>query len=145
MDDKTKNDQQESNEDKDELELFTRNTSKKRRQRKRSKATHFSNQNKDDTSQQADFDEEIYLINKDFKRKAMMKIMILLLVMRMIIISMILQTLILKMRIIDILKKLTTKMNRMELQSTTNNINQLLMNKNSDSNDEETVTKKNEK
>ncbi len=29
MDDKTKNDQQESNEDKDELELFTRNTSKK--------------------------------------------------------------------------------------------------------------------
>ncbi len=41
MDDKTKNDQQESNEDKDELELFTRNTSKKRRQRKRSKATHF--------------------------------------------------------------------------------------------------------
>ncbi len=34
MDDKTKNDQQESNEDKDELELFTRNTSKKRRQRK---------------------------------------------------------------------------------------------------------------
>ena len=39
MDDKTKNDQQESNEDKDELELFTRNTSKKRRQR--SKATHF--------------------------------------------------------------------------------------------------------
>lgn len=31
MDDKTKNDQQESNEDKDELELFTRNTSKKRR------------------------------------------------------------------------------------------------------------------
>ena len=68
MDDKTKNDQQESNEDKDELELFTRNTSKKRRQRKRSKAIHFSNQNKDDTSQQADFDEEIYLINKDFKR-----------------------------------------------------------------------------
>ncbi|HGL4903631.1 TPA: cell division protein FtsQ/DivIB [Staphylococcus aureus] len=69
MDDKTKNDQQESNEDKDELELFTRNTSKKRRQRKRSKATHFSNQNKDDTSQQADFDEEIYLINKDFKKE----------------------------------------------------------------------------
>lgn len=34
MDDKTKNDQQESNEDKDELELFTRNTSKKRRQEK---------------------------------------------------------------------------------------------------------------
>ncbi len=130
MDDKTKNDQQESNEDKDELELFTRNTSKKRRQRKRSKATHFSNQNKDDTSQQADFDEEIYLINKDFKKnKAMKKIMILLLVMRMIIISMILQTLILKMRIIDIIKKLTTKMNRMELQSTTNNINQLQMNK----------------
>lgn len=30
MDDKTKNDQQESNEDKDELELFTRNTSKKK-------------------------------------------------------------------------------------------------------------------
>lgn len=110
MDDKTKNDQQESNEDKDELELFTRNTSKKRRQRKRSKATHFSNQNKDDTSQQADFDEEIYLINKDFKKnKAMMKIMILLLVVRIIIISMILQTLILKMRIIDIIKKLTTK------------------------------------
>ncbi|MBH4890752.1 cell division protein FtsQ, partial [Staphylococcus aureus] len=53
----------------DELELFTRNTSKKRRQRKRSKATHFSNQNKDDTSQQADFDEEIYLINKDFKKE----------------------------------------------------------------------------
>ena len=46
MDDKTKNDQQESNEDKDELELFTRNTSKKRRQRKDQKATHFSNQNK---------------------------------------------------------------------------------------------------
>ncbi|MDA5445491.1 cell division protein FtsQ, partial [Staphylococcus aureus] len=69
MDDKTKNDQQESNEDKDELELFTRNTSKKRRQRKRSKATHFSNQNKDDTSQQAEFDEEIYLINKDFKKE----------------------------------------------------------------------------
>lgn len=125
MDDKTKNDQQESNEDKDELELFTRNTSKKRRQRKRSKATHFSNQNKDDTSQQADFDEEIYLINKDFKKnKAMMKIMILLLVVQ-IIISMILQTLILKMRIIDIIKKLTTKMNRMELHSTTNNLNQL--------------------
>ena len=124
MDDKTKNDQQESNEDKDELELFTRNTSKKRRQK--IKGYTFSNQNKDDTSQQADFDEEIYLINKDFKKKkAMMKIMILLLVMRMIIISMILQTLILKMRIIDILKKLTTKMNRMELQSTTNNINQL--------------------
>lgn len=129
MDDKTKNDQQESNEDKDELELFTRNTSKKRRQRKRSKATHFSNQNKDDTSQQADFDEEIYLINKDFKKnKAMMKIMILLLVVQ-IIISMILQTLILKMRIIDIIKKLTTKMNRMELHSTTNNPNQLLKNK----------------
>ena len=129
MDDKTKNDQQESNEDKDELELFTRNTSKKRRQRKRSKATHFSNQNKDDTSQQADFDEEIYLINKDFKKnKAMMKIMILLLVVQ-IIISMILQTLILKMRIIDIIKKLTTKMNRMELHSTTNNLNQLLKNK----------------
>lgn len=36
---------------------------------KRSKATHFSNQNKDDTSQQADFDEEIYLINKDFKKE----------------------------------------------------------------------------
>lgn len=114
MDDKTKNDQQESNEDKDELELFTRNTSKKRRQRKRSKATHFSNQNKDDTSQQADFDEEIYLINKDFKKEesndknndsasshANDNI------------SMILQTLILKMRIIDIIKKLTTKMNRM--------------------------------
>ena len=130
MDDKTKNDQQESNEDKDELELFTRNTSKKRRQRKRSKATHFSNQNKDDTSQQADFDEEIYLINKDFKKnKAMMKIMILLLVVQTIIISMILQTLILKMRIIDIIKKLTTKMNRMELHSTTNNLNQLLKNK----------------
>ena len=130
MDDKTKNDQQESNEDKDELELFTRNTSKKRRQRKRSKATHFSNQNKDDTSQQADFDEEIYLINKDFKKnKAMMKIMILLLVVQIIIISMILQTLILKMRIIDIIKKLTTKMNRMELHSTTNNLNQLLKNK----------------
>lgn len=130
MDDKTKNDQQESNEDKDELELFTRNTSKKRRQKKRSKATHFSNQNKDDTSQQADFDEEIYLINKDFKKnKAMMKIMILLLVVQIIIISMILQTLILKMRIIDIIKKLTTKMNRMELHSTTNNLNQLLKNK----------------
>ncbi len=130
MDDKTKNDQQESNEDKDELELFTRNTSKKRRQRKRSKATHFSNQNKDDTSQQADFDEEIYLINKDFKKEqAMMKIMILLLVVQIIIISMILQTLILKMRIIDIIKKLTTKMNRMELHSTTNNLNQLLKNK----------------
>ncbi|MDN8999714.1 cell division protein FtsQ, partial [Staphylococcus aureus] len=53
MDDKTKNYQQESNEDKDELELFTMNTSKKRLQRKRSKDTHFSNQNKDDTSQQA--------------------------------------------------------------------------------------------
>ena len=45
MDDKTKNDQQESNEDKDELELFTRNTSKKRRQRK-DQRLHFSNQNK---------------------------------------------------------------------------------------------------
>lgn len=41
MDDKTKNDQQESNEDKDELELFTRNTSKKRRQRKRIKGYTF--------------------------------------------------------------------------------------------------------
>ena len=69
MDDKTKNDQQESNEDKDELELFTRNTSKKRRQRKDQRLHIFSNQNKDDTSQQADFDEEIYLINKDFKKK----------------------------------------------------------------------------
>lgn len=130
MDDKTKNDQQESNEDKDELELFTRNTSKKKTAKKKVKGYTFSNQNKDDTSQQADFDEEIYLINKDFKKKkAMMKIMVLLLVMRMIIISMILQTLILKMRIIDIIKKLTTKMNRMELQSATNNLNQLLKNK----------------
>lgn len=40
MDDKTKNDQQESNEDKDELELFTRNTSKKRRQRKKDQRLH---------------------------------------------------------------------------------------------------------
>ncbi len=41
MDDKTKNDQQESNEDKDELELFTRISTNW--QRKRLKATHFSN------------------------------------------------------------------------------------------------------
>ncbi|MBO0927450.1 cell division protein FtsQ/DivIB [Staphylococcus sp. 30400_3112M30941] len=68
MDDKTKNDQQDPNEDKDELELFTRNTSKKRRQRKRSEATRLFDQNAKDTSQQAEFDEDIYLINKDFKK-----------------------------------------------------------------------------
>ena len=68
MDDKTKNDQQESNEDKDELELFTRNTSKKRRQRKDQRLHIFLIKMRHDTSQQADFDEEIYLINKDFKR-----------------------------------------------------------------------------
>lgn len=68
MDDKTKNDQQEPNEDKDELELFTRNTSKKRRQRKRSEATRLFDQNAKDKSQQAEFDEDIYLINKDFKK-----------------------------------------------------------------------------
>ncbi|CDR19931.1 cell division protein FtsQ/DivIB [Staphylococcus argenteus] len=68
MDDKTKNDQQEPNEDKDELELFTRNTSKKRRQRKRSEATRLFDQNASDKSQQAEFDEDIYLINKDLKK-----------------------------------------------------------------------------
>ena len=40
MDDKTKNDQQESNEDKDELELFTRNTSKKSTAKKKIKRLH---------------------------------------------------------------------------------------------------------
>ena len=41
MDDKTKNDQQESNEDKDELELFTRNTSKKKTAKKKIKGYTF--------------------------------------------------------------------------------------------------------
>lgn len=130
MDDKTKNDQQESNEDKDELELFTRNTSKKRRQRKDQRLHIFLIKIKMIHLNKLILMKKFILINKDFKKKkAMMKIMILLLVMRIIIISMILQTLILKMRIIDIIKKLTTKMNRMELQSTTNNLNQLLKNK----------------
>lgn len=86
MDDKTKNDQQESNEDKDELELFTRNTSKKRRQRKDQRLHIFLIKIKMIHLNKLIL-MKIYLINKDFKKKkAMIKIMILLLVMRMIII-----------------------------------------------------------
>ncbi len=54
MDDKTKNDKEQENQMKIKMIEFIQGNTSKRRQRKRSKATHFSNRNKDDTSQQAD-------------------------------------------------------------------------------------------
>ncbi len=75
----------------------------------------------------------------------MMKIMILLLVMRIMMISMILQTLILKMRIIDINQEIDNQNESNGIAVDNEQPQSAPKEQNGDSNDEETVTKKEQK
>ena len=68
MDDKPNNDQQNNN-DNNDMELFTRNKSKKRRQRKRHRPSEDEFQSTTSQDDEEKFDENIYLINKDFKQQ----------------------------------------------------------------------------
>ncbi|MBO1198573.1 cell division protein FtsQ/DivIB [Staphylococcus simiae] len=65
MDDKSNNEQHNNNGD--EMELFTRNKSKKRRQRKRQVSSEGEIQSTTSHEVAEKFDEDIYLINRDFK------------------------------------------------------------------------------
>ncbi|EHJ06783.1 cell division protein FtsQ [Staphylococcus simiae] len=67
MDDKPNNDQQ-SNNGNDEMELFRRNKSKKRRQRKRQLSSEGDSHSVASRDVEEKFDEDLYLINKDFKQ-----------------------------------------------------------------------------